>query len=46
MSCSFIQLNRNSHYIPLVEISDFNVLKNNKSFFDQSIKKSIRLWKT
>ena len=32
---------RNSHdryYIPLVEIEDFNVLIDNKSFFDQPVK--------
>ena len=31
--CSF-----NKYYIPLVEIKDFNVLINNKPFFDHSVK--------
>ena len=26
------------HYIPLVEVKDFNALINNKPFFDQPIK--------
>ena len=28
----------NRHYLPFVEVKDFNVLINNKSFFDQPIK--------
>ena len=28
----------NKHYLPFVEVKDFNVLINNKSFFDQTIK--------
>ena len=35
------------YYMPLVEIKDFNALINNKSFFDQPIKKQTRsVWKT
>ena len=28
----------NKHYMPLVEIKDFNALIENKPFFDQSVK--------
>ena len=32
--------------IPLIEIKDFNVLNNNKIFFDQPVKKTKIVWKT
>ena len=34
------------YYMPLVEIKDFNLLIDNKSFFDQPVKQTRSLWKS